>query len=227
MQRWQMNLAAAFTVGAFCLFIGGTVSADEKETGKKTGAILGFWSMPKEPGAITVLEIGVDTQKTIAVNPTTIFDGICEDCMLPFKFRASDSGKNCAVCGCAVSNAQCMAGKPIKGTWQAMFAGLPRGVALRPTYNEIDKPESGFKSLVVDRHIVFLPVDGISMQTPEQLTALVKLIGGTKAELLNGGKHLTFSMKEEWTHATETKFEKALAKIGAKIVQPEQVAAAQ
>lgn len=225
MKRMHKILAGTLTLATVGMLLSVGAVADEK--GKAAGPVLSFWSLAKAGGAITVLELGTDAQKTVAIAPATLFDGICEDCMLPFKFKASDSGKNCAVCGCAVSNAQCMAGKPIKGTWEAMFVGLPHGVALRPTYNETDKPDSGFKTLVVDRHTVFLPVDGMSAATPDQITALVKSVGGAKPELLNGGKHLTFTMKEEWTHTTEAKFVKALAKIGGKIAQPEKIASAQ
>ena len=224
MKRMHKILAATLCLAAVGVVVGATANAQEKA---KTTSILTFWALPKEGSAITVLELGVDAQKTLAVNPVTVFDGMCEHCMLPIKFKAADSGKNCQPCGCAVSNAECVAGKPIKGTWQAMFTGLPKGVGLRPVYNEADKPESGLKIVYVDRHIVFLPVDGMSAVTPDQIAALVKSIGGAKPEILNGGKHLTFTMKEEWVHDTEVKFVKALAKIGGKISQPEKVASAQ
>lgn len=223
MKRMHKVLAGTLTLAIAGMALSVAAVAQEKKAASPT---LVFWSMPKESGGINVLELGVDAPKTIVISPTTVFDGMCEHCMLPIKFKAADSGKNCQPCGCAVSNAECVAGKPIKGTWQAMFTGLPRGVALRPVFNEADKPESGLKTLYVDRHIVFLPVDGMSAVTPEQIAALVKSVGGAKPELLIGGKHLTFTTKEEWVHTTEAKFIKALAKIGGKISEPEKVAAA-
>src|ERR1700722_11351697 len=64
---------------------------------------------------------------TTTVTGATVFSGICQDCMLPLEFKSGQSGKSCAVCGCAVNNATCIAGKPVKdGTWQSMMKLLPQ-----------------------------------------------------------------------------------------------------
>ena len=123
------------------------------------------------------------------------------------------------VCGCSVSNAACIVGKAVKeGTWRAMLKALPRGVGIRPTFNTADKPESGLKKLIVDLREVLLPVAGLDGQSPDQLLSLVKPLGGTRAELINGGKRLSCHLKSDWTADKEGKLEKALAKVNAKVV---------
>lgn len=225
MMRRIVTAVPVALVAAGVSFALGTAAIAQDNTKAKPAPVLTFWSLPAAGGAITVIQQGVVEPKTIAISPDTIVAGICEDCMLPMKFKASEANKNCAVCGCVVSNAQCIAGKPVKATWQAMFQNLPRGVVLRPVYNTPDSAESGVKSLSVDRHSVLLPVEGLDSQSPDQLAALVKQAGGTKGELVDGGKRLTFAVKDEWTHDRQAKFEKLLAKAGGKVSQPDVEAA--
>jgi hypothetical protein len=223
MKRWHMNLMAAMAAGIACMALGAAVSADEKAAGPKT--MYTFWAMPAQGAGITVLAQGSEMPKTIEFAPTTIIDGMCVHCLLPLKFKATEGKKNCMVCGCAVSNAECIAGKPVKGSAETIFQGLPRGAALRLVYNEVDKPESGIKTVFVDFNSVYLPVDGLAGQTPAQLASLVKQVGGTKPELVDNDKRMTFTVKDGWIHETAAKFAKVLAKVGAKISQPEVVAA--
>lgn len=178
-----------------------------------------LWAMNHDTQALTLVVAGQDAPQTFTITPDTQFSGMCRDCALPLTFKSSETGKNCKVCGCNVSNAQCIVGKPVKpGTWDAMLQGLPFGVAMRPTYNTPDKPESGLKCLLVDIRSAMVPVDGLSGQTPEQLTALVKPIGGQKPELLDGGKRLSMKILGVWTADKEAKLEKALAAVNAKVV---------
>ncbi len=223
MKRWQTDMASAYIIGVLCLAMCVVVSAEVKVKGNAPAAVYSFWTMSKQPGAITLLALGSDTPKTLEISPTTLIDGVCEDCILPMKFKAADANKSCAVCGCNVSNAQCIAGKPVKPTWEAMFQGMPRGETLRLFFSVADNPDSGLKTVYIDRTSVFLPVEGLSGHTPEQILALVKQIGGSKAELVDEGKRLRFTVKEGWTHETLAKFEKILAKVGAKLSRPEQV----
>src|SRR5205807_4249776 len=136
----RFEILATVIIGVVCLALGAVVSADDKDKAPAAGTIYSFWAMPKQANQIIVLAQGTEEPKTLDVSATTLIDGICEDCMLSFKFKTSESAKNCFVCGCSVSNAQCIAGKPIKGTWEAMFAGLPRGRTLRLVFNTPEKP---------------------------------------------------------------------------------------
>jgi hypothetical protein len=181
-----------------------------------------LWEFPKEAGKVTLLLAGKTDPVTVAVSDTTIFSGMCLDCSLPLKFKPGESAKKCLVCGCEVSNAACIVGKPVKeGTWQAMIKALPHGVALRPIYTVADKPESGLKQLSIDLRAVLLPVTGLDGKSPEELLALVKPLGGNKAELIDGGKRLSFHLKSDWTVERAGKLEKALEKLNAKVVVPE------
>lgn len=202
--------------------------ADEAGAAKTAGKVVAFWATPKEAGKLELVVPGQKDPVTTTVGDATIFAGICLDCNLPLEFKPGEAAKNCAVCGCAVSNAACIVGKPVKSnTWQAMLKQLPHGTGLVPVYNEADKPESGLKKLTVTLRSLLLPVSGLDGQTPDQLLALVKPLGGTKAELLDGGKLLAVSMKSDWTAERATKLEKALEKINAKVVAPEEPKAAQ
>jgi hypothetical protein len=181
-----------------------------------------FWQVGKDAGKVEIVMPGAAAPVTTTVSDTTIFAGICLDCMLPLEFKPAQTGKNCAVCGCAVSNAQCIVGKPVKeGTWQAMLKALPHGVGLVPTYVEAGKPESGLKKLVVNLRAVILPVSGLDGQSADQLLALAKPIGATKAELVDGGKILSITLKTDYTHDKAAKLEKAIAGANGKIGAPE------
>jgi hypothetical protein len=208
--------------------LGSPARADEASKITASGALTMLAAPPKEEGKITLLLSGQTKPITVTLSQDTIVGGLCLDCMLDLRFKVSEAPKQCAVCGCAVPNAECIAWKKIKpASWQAMFAALPRGTALRAVYNTADKPETGLKSLLADRRTVLLTVDGLNGQTPEQLLALVKPFDGTKAELQADGKQLVIHFKDDWTVEKETKFEKALEKAGGKIVDiaPETAAA--
>jgi hypothetical protein len=206
---------AAMTVG-----ICSPVRADD--AAKAGGMLATFWALPKEDGKLTLVVAGQPEPVTVAVSDKTILAGICQDCSLPLEFKPGEAGKKCMVCGCAVSNAACIVGKPVKeNTWQGMIKGLPHGVGLRPVFNTPDKPESGLSKLVVDLRSVLLPVTGLDGQTPDQLLALVKPLGGSQAELIDGGKRLLVHLKSDWTVDREGKLEIALAKVNAKVVVPE------
>lgn len=215
-------LLAAIAMGALSAAL-----ADEAGSAKAAGKVAAFWAAPKETGKLALVVPGQKDPVTTTVSAATIFGGICLDCSLPLEFKPADAGKNCAVCGCAVSNAQCIVGKPVKSnSWQEMLQLLPHGTGLVPVYNEADKPESGLKKLTVTLRSVLLPVSGLDGQTPDQLLALVKPLGGTKVELLDGGKLLSVSLKSDWTAERATKLEKALEKINAKVVTPDESKAA-
>ena len=181
-----------------------------------------FWQIGKDAGKVELVLPGAAAPVVTSVSDTTVFAGICLDCMLPLEFKPAQTGKNCAVCGCAVSNAACIVGKPVKeGTWQAMLKALPHGVGIVPTYVEAGKPESGLKKIVINLRAVVLPVSGLDGQSPDQVLALAKPIGATKAELLDGGKLLSITLKADYTFDKATKLEKAIAAANGKIGAPE------
>jgi hypothetical protein len=216
MKRNMKSGLIAVVLAALCASVTGSVRADGAAP---TGSL---WQIGKDPGKVEIVLPGQAAPVVTSVTDTTVFAGICLDCMLPLEFKPAQSGKNCAVCGCAVSNAACIVGKPVKdGTWQSMLKMLPHGVGLVPTYVEAGKPESGLKKLVVNLRAVVLPVSGLDGQTPEQLLGLVKAIGGTKAELLDGGKVLTIALKGDYTFEKATRLEKAIAGASGKIGAPE------
>lgn len=196
------------------------------DNSKPADVLASFWAMPKEDNSVTLMALGQQKPATMALQDSTIMGGICFHCQLKLRFKASDAGKRCTVCPCPMSSARCVAGKALKpDNWQQMLLALPKGTGLHAVYNEEGKPESGLKSLVVDHKAALLPVDGLSSETPAQLLALVKPLGGTKAELAADGKQLQIAFKEDWTAEKETKFEKALEKAGGKLTYPAEPAA--
>lgn len=208
-------------VAAICLAVAAPVRADGPAV--ITGS---FWELPKEAGKLSIVLPGAAAPVTTTVSDTTVFAGMCLDCMLPLEFKSVQAGKNCAVCGCATSNAACIVGKPVKeGTWQAMIKQLPHGVGLVPTFVEAGKPESGLKKLVVNLHAVILPVSGLDGQSADQLLAIAKVAGGTKAELLDSGKLLSITLKGDYSVEKAAKLEKAITAANGKISVPAVAAA--
>ncbi len=193
------------------------------EAARADGAAIAasFWQISTAPGTISLTVVGQPAPLTTTITDATIFSGICQDCMLPLDFKSGQAGKNCSVCGCAVNNATCIAGKPVKdGTWQSMMKLLPPGVGLTLQYVDPAKPESGLKKLTVNLRSVILPVTGLDSLTPDQLLALAKPIGGTKAELLDSGKVLSVTLKVDYTADKAAKLEKAIAAANGKVSVP-------
>jgi len=220
MKTRRLTGCFALALAAIAMSLYSPVRADDA---KPTAPLGSFWALPKEDGKLTLTLAGQADPVTVTVSDTTILAGICLDCSLPLEFKPGETNKKCNVCGCAVTNAACIVGKAVKeGTWQAMIKGLPHGVGLRPTFVTADKPESGLKKLLVDLRSVLLPVSGLDGQTPDQLLALVKPLGGSQAELIDGGKRLSIHLKSDWTTDREGKLEKALAKLNAKVVTPDE-----
>lgn len=208
----------------------GTISrtnADETKSTQSAVKTAAFWAVPKDGGKLMLLMPGHKDPVVTTVTDATLFGGVCTDCSLPLEFKSGEAAKTCSACGCSASNAACIVGKAVKSnTWQEMLKMLPTGAGLQPTFNEADKPESGLKKLVVTLRSLLLPVSGLDGRTSDQLLTLVKPLGGAKAELLDGGKLLSVALKSDWTADRATKLEKALEKINAKIVVPEEPKAA-
>jgi hypothetical protein len=222
----ENEMKSRFTFGLVALmaaaFAVGTVTPVRSDDAKPSTNPATFWTVPKEAGKVMLVVAGQKDPVTTSVTDTTVFAGICLDCNLPLEFKTGETAKNCSVCGCAVTNAACIVGKAVKtNTWQAMLKMLPHGTVLKPVYNEADKPESGLKKLTISLRSVLLPVSGLDAQTPDQLLAVTKPLGATKAELLDGGKLLSISLKTDWTADKADKLEKALVKLNAKVVVPE------
>ena len=220
--KHHQRLAIVFAAFAALALVGGARADDrENDKAKRGGAVTTLWEVQKESEKVALLEQGKDRPITVTVSADTILGGICYDCRLFQQFKAGEAVKNCSLgktCACDKLNIECLAWKPVKPkTWEAMLQALPRGIALRATYKEAGKPESGVKTLTVDRRTVLLPVEGLSAKTPEQLLALVKPIGGVKAEMVGNGNQLLIDLRVDWTLDREARFEKALADAGAKV----------
>jgi hypothetical protein len=198
--------------------------ADDK---KDETTLVSIWDISKDGATVTAVVPGQKDPQPLLIKDDTLIAGICTHCILPIKFKAGDTAKKCIPCGCDVTNGACIVDKTLKpATAVNMFREAAYGTGLKVVYNEPGKPESGVKSVYVDRKTVYVTVDGLAAQTPEQLTSLVKPIGGTKPVLSEEGKRLTFSVKD-WSPAVAAKFEQAVTKAGGKIVRPEKPAAAQ
>lgn len=219
-------------IGAMAILAASTISPARAESSgvtkiKQSGAVSSIWVAPKEAGTVAVIVPWQANPLTLKYAGNTVLGGICNECQMYMTFTADGTAKPCTPCGCGLPSAQCVAGKPVKPkTAEAFLAALPRGVALRVAYNTPDKPDSGVKSLLVDRHTALLPVDGLNGQTPDQLLALVKPVGGIKAELVNDGKMLMIDLKLDWTAEHEAQFEKALVKAGGKLTYEDATSAA-
>lgn len=221
MKTWkQAGLLALAAAMALCLNM--PARARDQDGAKAKTQFASFWALSKEDGKIVLILAGQPKPVTVAMAETSHFAGVCQDCKLPYEFKPGEAGKNCNVCGCSVSNAACMIGKPVKsGKWQDMVKALPPGAGLWLTLNDPEKPDSGVKKLAVNLRTVLLPVTGLETQTPDQLLALVKPLGGTKVELIDDNTRLSIRLKEDWSDERAAKLEKALAKIDAKITKPE------
>jgi len=205
-------------IGTALLMVGLLASASAKAD-TTNGS---FWQIAKDPGTFSLTVPGQPAPVITKVLDTTIFSGICQDCMLPLDFPATQSAKSCSVCGCAVNNATCIAGKPVKdGTWQSMLKLLPNGTGLVPVYVDPAKPESGLAKLTFNLRSVILQVSGLNSLTPDQLLALAKPLGATKAELLDSGKILSITLKVDYTADKAAKLQKAIEAAKGKVGAPD------
>lgn len=221
MKRFFKFGTTVLTVTLISMTLLGIARANDKENekAKKAGAVTTLWGIHKEESMVALLPEGKAEPIMVKISPNTILGGICHECHLFQQFKASEPAVKCDTCICGNPNVQCVAWKPVKpATWEQMLRDLPRGIALRVIYNEGDKPESGLKSLTIDRRTVLLPVEGLSGQSSEQLLTLFKPLGIEKAQMVGDKKQLLLDLKEDWTLERAAKFEKALIKAGGKII---------
>jgi hypothetical protein len=211
----SMGLLATVLVG----FSVTAMAADQETKAAEAGALTTAIGVPDADGNIKLLPSGQNKPIAVVLGPDVRLFGTCACCLLPLNFKISDSGKSCTVCACNRTEASCIVDKDLKpSNMQSLFGTLPKGVGIKVVYNTPDKPESGLKTIDVDRKTVLLAVSGIAGQTPDQLVALVKPAGGTKAELVADGTQIVIHLKDEWTTAKLAKFEQALTAAGGKLV---------
>ncbi len=74
------------------------------------------------------------------------------------------------------------------------------------------------KRLVVDRHKALFSVIGMATIATEDLLKIGKSVGATDVERSEDGKRLQLTLKEDWTADREARWERALSKVGAKVV---------
>ncbi len=172
---------------------------------------------PKDDGSVALTVSGQAAPANSSIAADTMINGTCVHCQLGIHFHAADAAKGCAPCGCGMTNAACIVGSAPKGTtWQQMLQLLPRGTVLKVTYAEGAKPESGVKTISIDRHSALLALDGSAINAA-QLADAAKAAGASKSELLADGKQAMLSFSGTWTKDRQSKFEEALAKAGAKL----------
>lgn len=224
--KFRMRSALVCMAVAFSMTgAGDVVRADQAAKISASGALTTLAAAPADGMKLSLLVAGEDKPVAVALSADSQLGGICVDCMLFQTFKPDAITKACMMCGCGSPNADCVSWAHLKTPdLVSFFKALPKGVGLRASYVTADKPDSGVKTLYVDRRTVLLPVDGLSSQTPDQLTALVKPFDGTKAELMDGGKQLVIHLKDDWTSDKEAKFEQALTKSGGKIVDADTAA---
>ena len=190
----------------------------EKSANTDLGVLAAVWSVSVKDNSATFVLPESAVPVTVKLSTNTILGGICTDCGQFQPFKLSDAAKTCKKCACGSQNADCVAWTELKTpTWDALLESLPPGVGIHLVYNDANNPATGLKSLSIDRKIVLLPVVGLDSQTPAQLMALVKPVGGVKAQLLGKGKYLEITLKTNWTLKREAAFANDLSKAGAKI----------
>jgi hypothetical protein len=210
----------ALVLGALLVGLFNTARADAPVD--QTGVLASLWGAPQDDGKLNLVLVGTANPVATSIADATMIKTVCLDCGLPLEFKACEAGKNCMVCGCQVSNAACLVGKPVKAnTLLAALKMLPRGTVLHITFTDPAKPESGIQKLSVDLRHVLLPVSGLDGQTPDQLLELVKPLGGKAAELVDSGKRLSVLLKSDWTIERETKLETAITGVNGKVIVPD------
>jgi hypothetical protein len=177
-------------------------------------------ALPKADGMVTLVTFKHPLTVKTTLSMGTLVEGVCVHCEVPLKFRVDELAKRCAVCSCEISNGQCLTGKGIVKNWTDLLKTLPAGTSLRVEYTDPNKPETGLKNLTVDRHKALLSVEGLTDMSPETLLKLGKSAGAASVERSDDNKRLQLTLKDDWTTEKESRWEKALAKVGAKIVSP-------
>lgn len=191
-------------------------SGGKGEQAKPTGLVSTFLSIPKGSSAVSLLIAGRADEAKVSVNDETQMSGLCHDCNMMLKFTPLTAGKRCSVCPCAVSNAECVAGVPLKlASWESMLQGLPRGTALRIAFNSGDDATSGLKSLQVDLRAVLVPVAGAAKLDHDAILEAARPLGATSADIDVPSGQVRFGLKSDWTPDKAKKLEKALEEMGA------------
>ena len=218
-----MNTIKKLSVLGFALTIAALPTISRADTVMKFAdtdfaTLAAIWSVSSKDYTATFVLPQSAAPITVKLSPDTILGGICTDCGQFQRFKVSDAAKTCKMCACGSPNVDCVAWTELKSlTWDALLESLPPGVGIYLVYNDPKNPSLGLKSLSIDRKIVLLPVTGLDNQPPAQLLALVKPIGGVKAELLGKGKYLKITLKTNWTLKREATFANDLSKVGAKV----------
>lgn len=208
--------AALLTLGWLCSGSAGLRAATiHMGPGTVTASV---WLLPKKGETVLLVTLDKSGPIKTTVRADTQIEGICMHCDIKMQCRAADLEKKCGTCPCGFSNFACLAARaPSANTWQAMLEALPQGTQLRVEYADPEQPNNGIRRLVVDRHAVLLPVEGLSGATPQQLQDLRKCVGAARIELNPHCDRLQLSLKANWTTDKVARLEKALATLDARI----------
>ncbi len=194
------------------------------KSNKGPAAVVGsLWKAPAD-GAQSVSLIILNQPKpvVVAIKDSTVLGGTYLQGGKELRFKPADAGKICKECSSDDTMAACVAGTNLKhSTWQEMLDMLPLGTGLRIAYNKAGDPNSGLKSLIVDRRMAILPIKssadlsaGQADHIRAQLLKLAKPLGGTSVELGDGGRQCIISLKSDWTNEKEAELARALDNLG-------------
>src|SRR4029079_7169407 len=87
---------AALTVAA--------VNSSADDAKKSEAPAYAVWNVPKSGDTIDFITPGQPKPVTISYAGNTVISGLCLHCILPLKYKISESAKNCNVCGCDITN---------------------------------------------------------------------------------------------------------------------------
>jgi hypothetical protein len=213
------------TIAVSIAMIGASTNAGEERAGKSSAKLAeitaSVWAVREAGDTVTLATLNQTAPVMTTLTDDTRLEGVCVHCEARLQFRAGELAKRCSECPCGSLNFRCIASKlTATKSWQALLQSLPRGTRLRLEYNDTDKPEKGIKRLVVDRYGALLAVEGLAEATPEQLQNLGKSVGAAHIENDMDGSRLQLSVKDKWTMEKETRLEKELEKVGAKLAPP-------
>ncbi len=208
-------------IAAICFMgsVGLISNAAAKQTAKSSTAVSTIFTAPKE-GSTTVSLLIAGGSKAVdaTVNDNATMGGICRHCGMPLRFKPANAGKVCDMCPCGDPMTECIAWIKLKhNDWQEMLRALPAGTGLQVAFKTAGNPASGISRLIVDRRVVLLPIESKTDPSDSQILKWAKPLGGTKVNLLNGGKQVEITLKSDWTGQKEAKLAKDLNSLGIQI----------
>lgn len=213
-----MCFVICFVIGAFASLSASPASPARETKTESAEVVTSIWNVQKTDDVVELQTLKQSVAVKTKLGTDTLIEGICLHCQIVIKCRAHELSKKCPVCPCELSNAQCLTGKSDINSLTTLLKALPTGTALRVEYFDTSKPEMGVRRLVVDRHKALFAVIGMITIATQDLLKIGKSVGATDVERSEDGKRLQLTLKEDWTVDREARWERALSKVGAKVV---------